>query len=217
MIRSKSSVRLALITLATAVVASLLIDGCATSLMTNMWRDPSFGDGPLENVLAVAVRADPVRRRIWEDTFVDELNRYGVSAVSSYTLFPSGTPDTLEVSEAVRTHGFDGVAVSVRLPDTTQETYVAGYTKSERVRVYPRFSQAFTTYWRDVEVPGYTETTEVRRFRTDVWTTLNGGRMIWSGTLEATDAASYGSSQKAIARGILPQLSAVGILPSKID
>jgi hypothetical protein len=208
---------LALLALLALVLVPLLVEGCATSLMTNMWMDPSYSEGTMKNVLAVAVRKDPVRRRIWEDALVDELKSYGVTAVSSYSLFPAETPDTLEVTEAVRKHAFDGVAVSVHLAKVTEETYVPGYIKSEPVYVSRPFSRAFRTYWRDVEVPGYTETTEVRRFQTDVWTTRNGGRLIWSGTLESTNAASYGSVQEAIAKGILPELSAAGVLPPKTD
>lgn len=197
------------------VLIPLLGEGCATSLMTNMWMDPSYSDGAMKNVLAVAVRKDPVRRRIWEDALVGELKRYGVSAVSSYSLFPAGTPDTLQVIEAVRKHAFDGVAVSVHLANLTEETYVHGYVEREPVYVSRPFTGALRTYWTEVEVPGYMETTEVRRFQTDVWTTRNGGRLIWSGTLESTDAASYGSAREAIAKGILPQLSAAGVLPPR--
>ena len=121
----------------------------------------------------------------------------------------------MQVSDVVRKEGFDGVALSVRLPNTTQETYVAGYTKREPVTVAGPFLREYTTYWRDVQVPGYTETSEVRRFQTSVWTTLNGGRMIWSGTFETADAAEHGPVQDVIRKQVVTEMVKAGLLPPR--
>jgi hypothetical protein len=189
--------------------------GCSQSQMAEVWKDPSYNDGTMKKVFAVAVRADPVRRRIWEDAFVEELKAHGVSGVASYTLFPTTIPDSLQVSDTARKEGCDGVAVSVRLPNATQETYVAGYTKREPVVVAGPFLHGYTTYWRDVQVPGYTETNEVRRFQTNVWTMLNGGRMIWSGTVETADTATPSPVRDVIRKLIVAELVAAGILPPR--
>jgi hypothetical protein len=192
-----------------------LLDGCARTQMTNMWRDPSYNGGTLKKVLAVAVRTDPVRRRIWEDAFVEELKAHDVTAVASYTLFPSNVPDSLQVSDTVFKGGYDGVAVSVRLPDATHETYVAGYTKREPVTVSGRFLRGYTTYWRDVQVPGYTETSQMRRFQTNVWTTGNAGRMVWSGTTESAETATRGPVRDVIRKQVVAELVKAGILPAR--
>jgi hypothetical protein len=44
--------------------------------------------------MAIAVRNNPVKRRIWEDAFVNELSKNGVNATSSYHLFPDALADT---------------------------------------------------------------------------------------------------------------------------
>ena len=67
-----------------ALLALAVTAGCAAqSEMTNLWKDPSFTSGPMRNVLVVALRKDPVRRRMWEDAFVDELGARGLSATPS--------------------------------------------------------------------------------------------------------------------------------------
>ena len=134
--------------------APALLGGCSQSQMTQMWKDPSYNDGPMKKVFAIAVRKDPVRRRIWEDAFVEELKTHGVAGVPSYSMFPSEAPDSLQVSDSVGKEGFDGVAISVRLPDSTQDTYVAGYTTTEPVTVYRPFLHGYATYWRRRAGPG---------------------------------------------------------------
>jgi len=215
MTRSRRSTKRARIFLLALLCGPALLDGCSQSQMTELWKDPSYNGGTMQKVFAVAVRKDPVRRRIWEDAFVEELKAHGVSAVASYTVFPSDVPDSSQVSNAVREEGCDGVAVSVRLPDTTQETYVSGYTKRESVTVYGPLLNGYSTYWKDVRVPGYTETNRVRRFQVNVWTTQNGGRMIWSATIETPEAAAQESVRDVIQKNIVAELVTAGILPPR--
>jgi hypothetical protein len=215
MMRSRLSIKPAHIFLFALLLGPAVLDGCSQSQMTDMWKDPSYNDGTMKNVLAVAVRKDPVRRRIWEDAFVEELKAHGVSAVASYTMFPSDVPDSSQVSDIVRKEGCDGVVISVRLPNATEETYVAGYTKREFVTVSGPFLRGYTTYWQDVQVPGYTETNEVRRFQTNVWTTQNGGRMIWSGTVETPEIAADGPVRDVIRKQLAAELVTAGILPPR--
>jgi len=42
----------------------------------------------MTKIFIVAVRRDPIRRRVWEDVFAEELAKHGVNAVQSYRLFP---------------------------------------------------------------------------------------------------------------------------------
>ena len=216
MIRLRLPAQPARICLLALLVGAALLDGCSQSRMTELWKDPSYNDGTMKKVLAVAVRRDPVRRRIWEDAFVEELKAHGVSAVASYTVFPSDVPDSSQVSEVVHNEGCDGVAISVRLPDATEDTYVDGYTTRERVTVSGPFLNGYTTYWKDVRVPGYTETNQVRRFQTNVWTTQNGGRMIWSGTVETPEIAADGPVRDVIRQNIVAEMVTAGILPPRM-
>ena len=213
--RSRLSIKPAHIFLFALLLGPALFEGCSQSQMTDVWKDPSYNEGTMKKVFAVAVRRDPVRRRIWEDAFVEELKAHGVSAVASYTMFPSDVPDSSQVSDAVRRDGFDGVVIAVRLPNVTQETYVAGYTKRELVTVSGPFLHGYTTYWKDVQVPGYTETNQVCRFQTNVWTTQSSGRLIWSGTIETADAPVHEPVRDVIQKQIVAELVTAGILPPR--
>jgi len=198
-----------------ALLALIITAGCAAqSEMTNLWKDPSFTSGPMHSVLVVALRKDPVRRRMWEDAFVSELGARGLTATSSYQLFPEAPPDTLEMTEAVQRNGYDAVLVSIRLPNQTTSTYVPGEVRREMVTTQ-NFYGIFHTYWRDVQDPGHTETDEVTLVQTDVWATGVRGRLIWSGTLRTLESVSNHTVETAVSKHILPELEKQGLIAKK--
>ena len=104
MTRSRLSTDLVCIFLIALFITPALLEGCSQSQMTELWKDPSYTEGSLKKVFTIAVRKDPVRRRIWEDAFVEELKAHGVPAIASYTMFPSVVPG-LHAGERRRTQG----------------------------------------------------------------------------------------------------------------
>jgi hypothetical protein len=198
-----------------AFLALVVTAGCAAQPeMTDLWKDPSFTSGPMHNVLVVALRKDPARRRMWEDGFAQELVARGLAATASYQQFPEAPPDTQEVIEAVGRSGYDAVLVSIRQPSQTTSTYVPGATRREFVTTQNYYG-IFHTYWRDVQDPGHTEIDEITRVQTDVWTTGAGGRLIWSGTLRTLESVSHRTIETAVSKDIAPVMEEQGLIPKK--
>lgn len=190
--------------------------GCvAGSQMTNQWHDASLAPGSIHNVLVIAVRKDPVRRRAWEDAYVNELAVRGVAATASYRRFEAAVPDTQQVIDLVRKESFDGVLTSVRLPDEETSRYVPGTVRPTRVSSYDYYGR-FHDSWMSVQEPGYTETDTVMRMQTDLWSSkLEGGRLVWSGTLNTLESSGSTTAQQAVARHIVPELQKQGWVPAK--
>ena len=198
-----------------ALLALMTTAGCgAQSDMIDLWKDPSFTSGPVHNVLVVALRKDPVRRRMWEDAFAKELGARGLTATASYQLFPEAPPDTQEVIEAVRRNGHDAVLVSIRQPDQTTSTYVPGTVRSEYVTT-ENYYGFFHSYWRDVQDPGHTETDAITKVQTDVWVTGVRGRLIWSGTLRTLESVSDPTVDTSVSKDIIPAMEKQGLVPKK--
>jgi len=70
----------------------------------------------LTNLMIIAVRNDPIKRRTWEDVFSEELAEHGVKSTQSYRLFPNGVPDSDQIAEAVAKNGFEGIVINRSLP-----------------------------------------------------------------------------------------------------
>ena len=196
-----------------ACIAASVLGGCTGGTqLVEMWKDPTASSSPIHKMLVVAVMKSPVSRRIWEDGFVSQLEKRGVTATPSYDRFPNGAPDTLEIMDVVRERGYDGVLCTHREGTQTQTTYVPGYTRLEPVWVRSRWSLNYSTYWREVYEPGYVETDQIVRHRVDVWGTHGEWRLIWSGTTETVNPKSAADVNRQIAKLIVPELLAQGVI-----
>jgi hypothetical protein len=197
-----------------ALAIALGLSACASSVgMVNLWKDPDSPKQPMTNVLVVAMKNDAALRRIWEDGTCAALTRYGVHATPSYRPFPTAVPDTQQVITAVRETGFDGILVTHRLDDQTAKTYTPGYTALQPVTVRNPWTGMYQTYYESVHTPGSVETSRVVRHQTDVWSTLEGGHMVWTGTSEVMDPTSSVQVNREITRRLLPELSRQHVIP----
>ena len=209
--------RKSLLRLLSAAGLALFLGACATGGgFTTRWKDAEWSAPPMKNVYVVALRPDPVKRRMWEDGLAAGLTRYGVQATPSYRRFPDAPPDTQQVILEVRANKYDGVLVSARLPDGEQVTEVPGYTTREPVNSRDAFTGGYYTYYREVVNPPRTEVDTLRQYRTDFWSAARtGGWLIWSGTVETIEDINKDTVRNLSSRTIVDELSKIGILPAK--
>jgi hypothetical protein len=194
-----------------------ILSGCApSSSLIYAWHDPSFKAPPLSKMLVIAVRKDVMKRRIWEDAFAGELSKLGVSAISSYSLFPYDPPDTNQVIATVQTNGLDGVLAILMLPTETNPHYVKGYVSMEPEGVHqgPDWQRYWNTYLV-IHHPGYIDTQKVAFRAIDVTTTGNNGRIIWSATSRTADPDSVKDLQRGIAGLVTSKLANQHIIGSR--
>jgi hypothetical protein len=190
------------------------LTGCSSSKLMDVWKDPQY-HGTFDNMFVIAVKKDPSQRRIWEDGFVSALEKHGVTATPSYRLFPKALPDTTQVVQAVRDHHYDGVMVTVRLPNQTEHVYVPGYVDAVPVFGYDPWWDVYRTYYEDVYEPGYYETETIARARTCVWSSQDKGTLVWTGTSDVYDPTSSKAIGHEITEMIVPELAKQGLIPAK--
>ena len=190
-----------------------LMPGCATSVLVNKWSDASYHGPAFTKIFVIAVRRDPIKRRVWEDVFVEELAKHSVRATQSYRLFPEAAPDSGQIDDAVSKNGFDGIIITRRLPKTVSSRYVNGYVSKEVKTRYSRRKQEFKTYYFDVEHPGYVDTLKIANRAIDVWTTDSLSRMIWSAVSETPEPATPEAVHLDIVDQVLGELEQKGIIP----
>jgi hypothetical protein len=186
------------------------------SSLVKSWRDSSFEAPPLSKMLVIAVRKDASKRRVWEDAFAGELEKHGVVATSSSTLFPHGPPDTNQVIETVQSNGFDGIMVILKLPTESSTHYVKGYVSMEPEGAY--YGPYWQRYWNTYDAikhPGYIDTQKVAFSSIDVTSTGNGGRLIWNATSKTPDPDSVTDIQRGIAVLVIRELASHSIIASK--
>lgn len=207
---------LQVIILATIALLASVDLGCTSSRLTNIWRDSEFRSPPMSNMLITAAKKDPVNRRLWEDEIAATLSARGVTSVPSYRLFADSLPDADQVGAAVRDKKFDGVLFIRRLPTEISTNYVPGPIKREQVTQYDERTQTYSTFYRDVQQSGYTDSSKVVRHEVSVFSTqVEGGRLIWAGTGEMINPSSKEEVRNEITGLIVPELVRQGIIPTK--
>jgi len=190
--------------------------GCAPSRLTNEWKDSELLGPPMTKMLIVAGKSNPVNRRLWEDEMAAALGEYGVTAVGSYRLFPDSIPDPNQVAAAVADKGFDGVMFIRRLATQTTTAEIPGTVTREKVTQYDKNTNTYSTIYRDVQQPGFTDTNKVVRHEIMVFTPAKEtGHLVWSGTGEMINPSSRDAVRSEIAGLVVPELGKQGIIPQK--
>jgi hypothetical protein len=193
----------------------VMLAGCASSELVNIWGDSSFQSPSLKKMLIISVSKNSVQRRIWEDAYGVELAKHNVAVTPSYRLFPNAVPDTNQVTEIVQSSGFDGVLVTHRLPSETNAQYVEGYITNEQNMRYDRRRERFVTYYREIDHAGYIDSQKVDIRVIDVWTTRNEGQMIWSATSKTPEPNSVQEVRPEIIKLVLSELTMRRIIASE--
>jgi hypothetical protein len=178
-----------------------------------MWRDPEYNGPPMQDMLVLTMRRDPVVRRMWEDEFVQELSEHGIKATASYRMFPEQLPDTAQVLAAVRDQGFDGVLINYPAGRETERRYVPGYVTTRPVTFRSPWTGYYHTRWRDTYEPGYVTEDQLVYNDIQLWDARGEGNMlVWAGTTESVNPGSSKNVSHDIGEEVIPELVQQGIL-----
>ena len=158
----------------------------------------------------IAMRQDPLLRRMWEDALVAELSdkdHAGTVSIASYQLYGNAVPDTLAVRSRTQQDGFDGVLLVARVLRDTLTSQIPGYTSSEQVTTYSQRWNAYVTRYEDVYHEGYTETATAVSVRVDLLLPQEDGKLVWSVTSQSVDPSSPTEFRSSVAERVASQLA----------
>ncbi len=114
------------------MLIGLLAAACSSTTMSGSWSDTSYM-GQIKNVFIIGIAKDEVNRRIFEDTFGNQLSSQGVKTVSSYRSFSANEEvDREKIVQAMTDNGCDSVLltklIGQRTETVTSPGYASGYT-----------------------------------------------------------------------------------------
>jgi hypothetical protein len=182
---------------------TLLLAACASTSLTNSWRDPAYTGPALKKIMVMGVSTQPSVRRVFEDEFVAELKVAGVGAVASYKLIPQdGKADEATLQRAVHEAGADGALITrlVRIEMKTQVTS-GFYQSGPAMGFYGWYSSAWVGYYEPPMVYQY----DVVTAETSLYD-INAQRLLWSGTTETFAPTNVKKETKEFATVIIDAL-----------
>ena len=194
---------------ACAILLLAFVTGCASTKLTNSWRDPDY-TSQLGGMVVVGVSKQASVRRVFEDEFAAQLGSRGIDAVPSYTLIPEDGPvEEQRLRGAVESADTDAVIIT-RLVKVEKRIYLSpSYPRT--MYAYPPYyygyySRAWVGYYepavREYEVVT-AETTIYARGRAEP---------VWSGTTETFAPGELKKDTTGFAEVVMDALAAEGLI-----
>jgi hypothetical protein len=196
------------------MAAAGVMGGCGSTQLVNLWQDPSYTVTPMRKIMVMAMRKEPLSRRMWEDAFVDAAAEKvaGAEMVASYHLFPNEMPEPSAMDTLMAKEGFDGVLIVAKIDRDTLTSTMPGYVTREPVTEYnPRWN-TYTTRYETVYHPDYVDTTTAVSVRTDLLLAQKQGQLVWSVTSQTVDPSSRDEVRMAVAETAVKQLKKGGFI-----
>ena len=167
-----------------AAVALVVLASCATSRLVTRQSNPDYVGKPFKSVMVVAVTADELVRRTYEDRMVALLGERGVKGIPGYAAVGTrGKVEDAALREAIARSGAEGVLITrVTRIDRSSGT-VPGATVAVGVG-WGGFYGYYSTVWQTVSVPAQTVTgptwtvSETRLFD------ARSGVLAWTGVMD---------------------------------
>jgi hypothetical protein len=195
----------------TVLLAALC--GCATTELTNTWKDPQYGGGAVKKVMVVGISNQSSVRRTFEDTFAEMLKANGVEVVPSHTLVPEDGPmpeDRLRA--AVAQSGADAVLITRMVERQTEVTVTPAVAMPPptgmRMRgYYGYYSGAWVGYYEPATVHQYdyivAETTLFAG---------NNPQPVWTGTTRTMESKDIRGATEGFAKPVIEALKKEGLI-----
>lgn len=175
--------------LSAAFAALALLASCSTSQLVEQKSNPDYVGKPFKSVMVVAVTADDLLRRTFEDRMVALLGQRGAKGIPAYTVLAARGPvEETELRQAIARSGAEGVLVTrVTRVDRSSGT-VPGATVT--VGLYGYYSGV----WQTVNVaptkitgPSWT-VSETRLFD------AKNGVLAWTGVMDTRENDNLGAA-----------------------
>ena len=159
-------------------VASLLV-GCASTSLQSAWYDTSYAGGPFRKILVVGVGASIADRRVFEDSFAQQLTAAGTQGIPGYQFLPDDARQNEPGwNQGIAASGCDGLLL-VRVLGVDTKTQV-----STTMVPGPVYFGPYGRVWgpQMVAVPEVTQY-DVADVETDLFDAKTK-RVVWAGTTQ---------------------------------
>jgi hypothetical protein len=193
---------------------ALLLAACASTTLTNAWKDPAYTGGGFRKLLVVGATDSPTHRRIFEEEFSRALRAAGVDAVASYTVIAEDGKkiNAAMLKDAVRKQGLDGVVMTRLVRIDKQTVYTPGYAwgvpaLGYRNSLYGYYDTAWSPYAMPAEIREY----ESAVLETTLWNAADE-TLVWTATTSTFAPSDVKSATTDFSKVVIEELRARKLL-----
>lgn len=156
------------------------VASCATTTLTQVWKDPNLTMQPIKKIMVVGIAKEPATRRSFEDTFAQSLASHGVSVIKSYEVITLEALNNKKSSpEKIRSLGADAVLATRLINKETVETYYPPDYGYAPIGAYGYWDGYYDMGYSSMIDTGYIVSEQVAKLETNIYNTKTG-KLIWS-------------------------------------
>jgi len=173
-----------------AALTTLTVTGCASTSVTQVWRDPSYRSRPVNRIFVVAAIPSNANPAQFENALAQALTAKGFQATARSSVFPGGRIDKHKVQEYVAGNGVD-LLIMMHLTTEAAAPVVRTTTVSQSTGWYGAYGGATatsTTITQGTDVSARIDAYDVR---------AEPDTLIWSGVSNAVDIQGAAQSLSA--------------------
>ncbi len=196
-------------------LVAILAIGCASTRLTDVWKDKAYkGDG-VSSILVVAVTAKQENRLLFERHLANALKKTGVTAViSSEVLSRSDNAKKEDIQKAARERGCDSIITTHLVGISNKEVYQPPvYDRNMYSSAYT-FSNYYPAATEYVTAPGAVYEQKEVRLETNLYDT-DTEALLWRASSETVDPKSAGKAVSEISALLAERLKKSGLLKTK--
>jgi len=121
----------------------LCLGSCATTTLTNVWKEKDYQSWPFDKIFVLVALQDPSLRRFSEDKIVSLLGLNGIQSVASYTILQNyGISDKESIASAIKESETDSFLIMRFIKIEIGDTYA-----SEKKYTIPTWYHDWYTYY----------------------------------------------------------------------
>lgn len=171
-----------------------LLAGCASSSLETRKANPDYVGKPFKAVMVVAVTADEIVRRTYEDRVVALLGKRGVKGIPGYSVITKrGRVEAAELRQAVAQSGVEGVLITRVARIDQASINLSGTT----VGVSYGWGGFYSSGWEALSTPGETSSGQLFTVSETRLFDAKNGALAWTGIVKTkeTDELSAALTQ----------------------
>lgn len=201
------------------LLLGLFMLGCATTQLTDSWRNPEYQKLNPNNVLVVGLTDNTTGRMLYEDKLTGELNKRGINASQSALVFNNSFKNIKQTEEDIDNQidklldlGFNTVIVSAVKGVDEHVSYSEGFP--ETYYYYRRFGRYYYLYQDVYFEPGYYNKYNVYHIETSIYDLKSKTKksLIWVGSYDIVNPQNISKTVDNYVKAILTSLESEGLI-----
>jgi hypothetical protein len=189
-----------------------ILSGCATTDLTNSWKNPNYSGGPLTKVLVVGISNQTSVRRSFEETFAQSLANQGVQAIPSYTLIPADGQIAEDVlKKAVEEAGADGILITRMVDRRTEISVSPASSAPPAYDMHRQYYGYYTGAWSGYYEPETLQATEYIIAETTLFR-ADAPEVVWSGTTRTEQPGDVRKATEGFAKVMIAAMRKKGLI-----